>query len=95
VVKMTDITIAARPRLKAHVRVQWDPVREQHVLLAPEGVLVLNETAAAILALCGGRRTVAGIIDELRTRYNHVPDEEVFRFFRRLSSKGLVNVDDS
>ena len=42
-----DMSIAVlstnRPHLARQVRLDWDPVREQHVLLAPEGVLVLNQ----------------------------------------------------
>ena len=46
---MAEVRQTSRPRLGAHARLQWDPVREKQVLLAPERVLVLNETAAAIL----------------------------------------------
>ena len=42
---------------------EWDPARKQHVLLAPEGVLVLNQTGATILGLCDGERTVVEIVE--------------------------------
>ena len=45
-----------RPTLASHVRYRWDAVRDQHQLVFPEGVLVLNESAAALAALCDGRR---------------------------------------
>ena len=83
-----------RPRLARRVRLEWDPVRERHVLLEPEGVLVLNQTGAAILGLCDGERTVAELVGELRVRYNRVADDEVLNFLSRLIAKRLVELGD-
>ena len=66
-----------RPQLARQARLEWDPVRERQVLLAPEGVLVLNQTGAIILGLCDGERTVGEIVDELRGRYRRVAGDEV------------------
>jgi pyrroloquinoline quinone biosynthesis protein D len=73
---------------------EWDPAREQHVLLAPEGVLVLNQTGATILALCDGERTVVGIVEELRGKYKSVDGDEVRNFLARLVAKRLVELGD-
>ncbi len=83
-----------RPRLARQVRVQWDPVRERQVLLAPEGVLVLNHTGATILGLCDGERTVDEIVEELRGQYNRVASDEVRDFLSRLAAKRLVELGD-
>lgn len=83
-----------RPRLARLVRLQWDPVRKQHALLAPEGVLVLNQTGATILELCDGRRTVDGILEELRGRYDSVAEDEVRHFLSRLADRRWVDVGD-
>ena len=83
-----------RPHLARQVRVQWDPVRERQVLLAPEGVLVLNQTGATILGLCDGERTVVEIVEELRGQYNRVADDEVREFLSRLAAKRLVELGD-
>jgi len=69
-------------------------VRKQQVLLQPEGVLVLNQTGAAILGLCDGERTVVEIVEELRGRYNHVDGDEVRDFLSRLVAKRLVELGD-
>jgi pyrroloquinoline quinone biosynthesis protein D len=74
--------------------VQWDPVRERQVLLAPEGVLVLNQTGATILGLCDGERTVVEIVEELRGKYNRVAGDEVRDFLSRLAAKRLVELGD-
>jgi pyrroloquinoline quinone biosynthesis protein D len=91
-----SITVQAtnRPRLARLVRLEWDQVRESHVLLAPEGVLVLNQTGAIILRLCDGERTVVEIVEELRGRYDRVAGDEVRDFLARLAAKRWVELGD-
>jgi pyrroloquinoline quinone biosynthesis protein D len=59
-----------RPRLVEGVRLQYDDVREQHLLLVPEGAVRLNETAAHVLELCDGERSVEEIASMLSERYS-------------------------
>lgn len=49
---LTKIHSDSRPSLAPGVRLFWDEVRQQTFLLFPEGTLVLNKTALAILELC-------------------------------------------
>ena len=83
-----------RPHLARQVRLEWDPVRNRQVLLAPEGVLVLNQTGATILGLCDGERTVVEIVEELRGQYNRVAGDEVREFLARLVAKRWVELSD-
>lgn len=91
-----DMSIAVlstnRPRLARQARLEWDPVRERQVLLAPEGILVLNQTGATILGLCDGERTVVEIVDELAGRYDRVDGDEVKDFLARLAAKRWVEL---
>ncbi len=64
------------------------------MLLAPEGVLVLNQTGATILGLCDEERTVVEIVEELRGQYNHVADDEVQDFLTRLVAKRWMELGD-
>ena len=82
-----------RPHLARQARTEWDPAREQHVLLAPEGVLILNQTGATILGLCDGERTVVEIVEGLRKKYDSVDGDEVRNFLARLAAKRLVELD--
>ncbi len=68
---METQTIAgsAQPRLALGVRLQTDPATGNSVLLFPEGVLELNETAQDILTRCDGR-TVTEIIQALAEEYD-------------------------
>lgn len=89
----TAVADADRPRLAAALRLVFDDVRGQHVLLGPESVLVLNPTGAAILQLCDGRRDVGGIVAELRGRFDGVEPAEVRAFLNHLVDKRCVEVD--
>jgi pyrroloquinoline quinone biosynthesis protein D len=40
-----------RPRLATGARLRYDDVREEHVLLVPEGAVRLNPTAAEVLVV--------------------------------------------
>src|SRR5262245_9251415 len=82
-----------RPCLARKVRLGKDRVSGAPLLLYPEGVLWLNATAAIIVALCDGRRTLAEIMAELGDRYT-VPLEvlrgEGDEFLDRLRQCGLL-----
>jgi pyrroloquinoline quinone biosynthesis protein D len=82
-----------RPHLARLARMEWDPARKKQVLLAPEGVLVLNQTGATILSLCDGERTVVEIVEELRGKYDRVDGDEVRDFLARLVARRLVELD--
>jgi len=65
---MAEISDAAQPRLGKGVRLQSDPITGKSVLLFPEGVVELNETAHEILTRCDGR-TVSQIVQMLAEEY--------------------------
>jgi pyrroloquinoline quinone biosynthesis protein D len=62
----------ARPRLAVGVRLQTDASSGKQVLLFPEGILELNETAGEILARCDGR-TMREIVSALAQDYEADP----------------------
>ena len=71
---MQSPTIAGstQPRLARGVRLQTDSKTGNSVLLFPEGVLELNETAQEIVTRCDGR-TVGEIIQALAQEYDADP----------------------
>jgi PqqA peptide cyclase len=58
-----------KPRLSRGARVRPDPRDGTPVLLSPERGLRLSETAAAIVDLCDGRRSLDALVEALATRY--------------------------
>ncbi|HXM38466.1 MAG TPA: pyrroloquinoline quinone biosynthesis peptide chaperone PqqD [Gemmatimonadales bacterium] len=82
---------AAVPRIAAKARLQWDDVRKRHVLLYPEGLVILNPTGAEILGLCDGVRSLAAIVATLEQRYGATGLEpDVCTLLDGLAAKGLV-----
>ncbi len=58
------------PRLSRRMRLQYEPAQTRWVLLYPEGMVQLNDSAAEILRRCDGSKPVTAIIDELETLFN-------------------------
>ena len=80
-----------RPRLIDGARLQYDDVREQHLLLVPEGAVRLNATAAQVLELCDGQRSVEEIATELSERYSGADvAEDVRELVGGMVEHGLV-----
>lgn len=50
-------------------RLQWEEAQQRHVILYPEGMVELNGSAAEILKLCDGTRTLNEITLTLETRF--------------------------
>ena len=84
------ITTFQRPMLVAHARYRWDNLRGEHQLVFPEGMLVLNESGAAIVRLCDGR-SLAELLAALGEpcSQSRVGDD-VSAFLQRLAEKGLL-----
>ncbi|MCW2961819.1 MAG: pyrroloquinoline quinone biosynthesis protein PqqD [Thermoleophilia bacterium] len=84
-----------RPTLASGVRLHHDAIRERHVLLFPEGALVLNETAAAVLALCDGVRTIDDIAAELAPQFGGADVRaDVAELVAGIAAEGLMDRDD-
>ena len=68
---MATLTIpdAAEPRLAKGVRLQTDSTTGRSVLLFPEGIIELNETAQDILSRCDGRM-LGEIVHALAKEYD-------------------------
>src|SRR6478609_1945909 len=64
----TAIPDSARPTLARGVRLQIDSATGKNVLLYPEGIVELNETAHDILSRCDGR-TLSEIVQALAEEY--------------------------
>ena len=80
-----------RPRLVTGARLHYDDVRSEHVLLIPEGVVRLNPTAAEVLELCDGERSLDDIATALSERYGGADIHgDVRELVDALAGRGLV-----
>jgi pyrroloquinoline quinone biosynthesis protein E len=78
-----------RPGLALGCSLVFDRARAKHVILYPEGVLELDEPAAAILSRCDGR-TVAEVVESLSSDYEGVTSSSVLRLLDDLIAQRVV-----
>src|SRR5262249_22016704 len=79
--------------LRRGVKLVHDPVRDRYALLYPEGVLLLNDTAAAVLAYCDGERAVPEVANALADEYEGVEAEDVLALLADLDARRLLRTD--
>jgi pyrroloquinoline quinone biosynthesis protein D len=80
-----------RPRLVTGARLLYDEVRGEHVLLVPEGLARLNPTAAEVLELCDGERSLDEIVGALTARYDGFDlGDDVRGLVDAMTRRGLV-----
>ena len=80
-----------RPRLVTGARLRYDDVREEHVLLIPEGAVRLNPTAAEVLELCDGERSLDDIVGALSARYEGADvRDDILELVDAMAQRGLV-----
>lgn len=90
---MTQVSESIVPRLARGVRLKFDEVRGGWVILAPERVMVLDETAVDILRRCDGIASLSAIIDALAADYDagrELIAEDVCRLVGELTDKGIL-----
>ena len=59
----------ACPRVSRRFRLQWEEAQNAWVLLYPEGMVKLNQSAGEILRRCDGSRTVSAIVADLEQTF--------------------------
>jgi pyrroloquinoline quinone biosynthesis protein D len=86
--------VTDRPRLRAFVRLRFDEPTQSWLLLAPERGLVLNSTAAEVIRLLDGTRSLAEIVTQLASTYPDADADVITRetesLLERLLQRGLL-----
>ena len=79
---LNQSTQSCVPRFRRGFRLQYEPMQNCHVLLYPEGMIKLNDSAGEILKCVDGARDVANIIASLAEQFPGVPDidEDILAF---------------
>ena len=60
---------AATPRVSKRFRLQWEEAQQAWVLLYPEGMVKLNQSAGEILRRCDGARSVREVVADLEQAF--------------------------
>jgi pyrroloquinoline quinone biosynthesis protein D len=58
------------PKIRKLFRLQWEPAQDAHVLLYPEGMVKLNQSAAQILLRCDGTRDIPALVSDLEQAFD-------------------------
>lgn len=64
------VTTASVPKIGRLFRIQWEEAQKAYVLLYPEGMVKLNQSAGEILKRCSGEASVADITADLEKTFN-------------------------
>ena len=73
---MNEAALATAParatvaRIGHGFRLQWEPAQSCFVLLYPEGMVKLNQSAGEIMKRCDGQRDIAAIVADLETAFS-------------------------
>ncbi len=79
------------PRLITGARLRYDEVREEHLLLVPEGAVRLNPSAAEVLELCDGKHSLDDIVGVLAARYDGTDlGDDVRGLVDAMAERGLL-----
>jgi len=62
------------PSLNSMFRFQYEPAQNCHVLLFPEGMVKLNDSASEILKLIDGKNSVQQIVKLLGEKFSQAGD---------------------
>lgn len=85
-------TPTQRPALKRGCRLST--TGPEPLLLIPEGVLRLQGPGKQILELCDGERSLAGVVEQLKTVFPTADpgtmEKEVASFLSALATKGAI-----
>jgi len=84
-----NTAIPDKPALSRLFRMQWEETQDNYVLLYPEGMVKLNQSAAEILKRCDGQHSVPAIVEELEQAFQtRGLQPDVDSFLRAASERG-------
>lgn len=84
-----NTAIPDKPTLSRLFRMQWEETQDNYVLLYPEGMVKLNQSAAEILKRCDGQHSVPAIVEELEQAFQtRGLQPDVDSFLRAASERG-------
>lgn len=65
----TELSSTSVPAINPLFRLQFEKAQDSWVLLYPEGMVKLNQSAAEIMQRCDGQKDIGTIVDELKAAF--------------------------
>lgn len=90
---MSEIGAASKPAIGNGFRLQWESAQQAHVLLYPEGMVKLNQSAGEILRRCDGARTLTEIVTDLEQTFGRTGlTDDVIAFVDMAVERGWLEI---
>ena len=89
----TPLQLQDRPTINPLFLFRWEASQQAYVLLYPEGVVKLNETAGEILKRCDGVHTVVEVAREVKHVFSaddSKVENAVLKFLEVSHAKGWI-----
>ena len=83
---MSELAATSRPRVGHGFRLQWEAA-QGFVLLYPEGMVKLNQSAGEIMKRCDGQADLAAIVADIEGAFNAIGLEKDVRGFIEVAAK--------
>jgi pyrroloquinoline quinone biosynthesis protein D len=84
---VTELIATSRPRVGNGFRLQWEEAQSSFVLLYPEGMVKLNQSAGEIMKRCDGKADVAAIVADIESAFNAQGLDKDVRGFIEVAAK--------
>jgi pyrroloquinoline quinone biosynthesis protein D len=84
---MTELIATSRPRVGNGFRLQWEEAQSSFVLLYPEGMVKLNQSAGEIMKRCDGVADVTAIVADIESAFNAQGLDNDVRGFIEVAAK--------
>jgi pyrroloquinoline quinone biosynthesis protein D len=82
---------SSKPKLARLFRMQYEEAQQNWVLLYPEGMVQLNQSASEILKRCDGERDVPAIVADLEQTFNvQGLEKDVIGFLEIATERGWI-----
>ena len=82
-----------RPEINPLYLFRWEEKEQAYLLLYPEGIIKLNDSAGNILKLCTGENTFEEVIVELKAIFGpQASENDIYNFMETAIGKGWVRV---
>ena len=82
------------PKLPRHAKLRYDDVRTKWIINAPERVFELDDTAAEIMQLVDGIKSIETIVSNLHKKFTAASRDEIEKdmilMLQSLAEKGFI-----
>ena len=86
-----EITGNFVPELAPTFRFQWEEVQDCFVILYPEGMVKLSQSAGAIMKRCNGQSSISDIINDLSKEFPEIElADDVHQFLKQAKENGWI-----